>query len=68
MAYDHPLTITVEQAAAVLGVGRTTAYQLVRSGEIRSVRLGRRVVIPIGHLAEELGVEHQVVWDALDRI
>lgn len=39
-------TMTVEEAAAVLGISRTSAYECVRRGELRAVRLGRRLVIP----------------------
>ena len=40
------LTVTVEEAAAALGISRGLAYQLVHRGEIPSVRLGRRIVVP----------------------
>lgn len=53
---DHPLTLTVEQAAKVLGIGRSTAYELVHTGDIPSLRLGRRIVVPVGQIAEQLGV------------
>jgi excisionase family DNA binding protein len=36
----------VEQAAELLGISRTTAYQCVRDGVIPSVRLRRRILIP----------------------
>ena len=39
-------TYTVEEAAAVLGISRSTAYACVKSGEIPSLRFRRRVVIP----------------------
>lgn len=51
----QPLTLTVGQTAIVLGVARSTAYELVRSGEIESIRLARRIVVPVAHLAERLG-------------
>lgn len=35
------LLITTEEAASVLGIGRTRMYELVRSGKVRSVTLGR---------------------------
>lgn len=41
-----PLVLSVEQLAAVLGVGINNAYQLVRSESIRSVRIGRQYKIP----------------------
>ena len=40
------LTLTVEEAAALLGISRAFAYEAVRRGEIPSIRIGRRVLIP----------------------
>ncbi len=37
------LLLTVEEAARRLGIGRSLAWRLVRSGELPSVRLGRLV-------------------------
>ena len=42
------LVWTVEEAAQVLGISRTHAYELVARGELASVRLGRRIVVPKG--------------------
>lgn len=58
----QPLTLTVEQAATVLGVARSTAYELVRAGDIDSIRLRRRIVVPVAHLARRLGVTPADVW------
>lgn len=41
------LTLTVEEAAVVLGISRGLAYDLVRRGEIPHLRLGRRLVVPV---------------------
>ena len=65
MSTHQPLTLTVEQAADVLGVGRSTAYELVRSGDLRCIRLRRRIVVPVSHLAESLGVDRDTVRAAL---
>jgi len=62
---DHPLTLTVEQAAKLLGIGRSTAYELVHTGDIPSLRLGRRIVVPIGQIATQLGIGSDVVVSAL---
>ena len=40
------LTLSVEEAAQLLGISRALAYELVASGEIPSLRLGRRIVVP----------------------
>lgn len=48
------LTLTVSEAAVVLGVSRSTAYECVRTGELRAVRLGRRLVVPRSAITELL--------------
>ena len=40
------LTVTVEQAARLLGIGRNVAYEAVKTGQLPSARIGRRIVIP----------------------
>lgn len=40
------LTLTVDQAAQVLGISRALAYELIARGDIPSLRLGRRIVVP----------------------
>jgi excisionase family DNA binding protein len=39
------LLLTVEEAAALLRIGRTTAYELIMGGRIQSVRIGRRRLV-----------------------
>ncbi|NQX11829.1 helix-turn-helix domain-containing protein [Microbacteriaceae bacterium VKM Ac-2855] len=48
-------TITVEEAGEVVGIGRASAYAAVRSGELPSIRIGRRVVVPVPALLTLLG-------------
>jgi excisionase family DNA binding protein len=38
--------LTVEQAAAQLGIVRTTTYHLIKTGELASVRIGRARRVP----------------------
>ena len=42
---DIPLIMTVEDLMPILLIGRNTAYDLVRSGEIKSIRVGRQIRI-----------------------
>jgi excisionase family DNA binding protein len=39
-------TITVDELGELLGVSRSTAYESVRNGDVPSIRLGRRIVVP----------------------
>lgn len=41
-----PVTLRVEDLMPILGIGRNTAYRLVRTGEIRSIKVGRQIRIP----------------------
>ncbi len=55
-ALDGRLTVTVKEAATILGLGRSAAYEAIRRGEIPSRRLGRRIVIPVPLLLDWLGL------------
>ena len=40
------LVVTVSEAAELLGISRGLAYELARAGQMPSLRLGRRLVVP----------------------
>lgn len=62
----RPLVLNVTEAGNLLGVSRSTAYELVRSGELESVQLRRRVVVPVAAIADRLGIAVPDVWLALE--
>ncbi len=41
-----PVTLSVEELMPILGIGRNTAYELVHSGRIFSIKIGRQLRIP----------------------
>ncbi len=47
-------TLTVSEAAQLLGIGKSAAYEAAKRGEIPSLRIGRRVVVPQEALEELL--------------
>ena len=49
-----PLLVRVEEAARLLGLGRSKVYELVGSGELRSVAIGRSRRIPASAIREWL--------------
>ena len=51
---DLPVILRVEELMPILGIGRNIAYELVRSGRLRSIRVGRQVRIPKNALIEFL--------------
>jgi len=54
------LALSPEQAAAALGLGRTTVYALIQSGQLRSLCVGRRRIIPVAAIETFLaaGTDH----------
>lgn len=43
---QYPDLMSITDLSGALGVGRTKAYELVSSGEIRSIRVGNAIRIP----------------------
>lgn len=52
-----PLALSVQQVAELLEVSRNTAYTLVRSGALRSIRVGRQIRVPRSALEDYLNGE-----------
>lgn len=53
-----PVVLSVQQLAEVLQIGRNSAYDLVKSGQIRSIRIGKTIRIPQAALLEYLNNPH----------
>ena len=46
-SYDElPLMLSVPEVAAVLGISRAGAYELVRSNGFPTLKIGNRIVVP----------------------
>ncbi len=43
---DLPLTLSVPEVAAALGISRAGAYELVRSDSFPKIKIGNRIVVP----------------------
>ena len=53
---DLPATISVEAAAAMLGIGRRSAYRAAAAGQLPTIRMGRRLLVPTQRLLDLLGI------------
>ena len=60
------LTVSVAEAAGLLGIGRGLAYELARLGEIPTLRLGHRLVVPLPALLEMVGVKPESDPEAIE--
>ena len=52
MFHRHPDVVTVEQLCKMLNIGRNTAYSLLQSGQLKSVRIGNKYAIPTRWIEE----------------
>lgn len=43
---ENRVVLTIEEAAQRLGIGRTTMYALIKTGQIRTVTIGRLRRVP----------------------
>jgi len=56
-AINEQLTVSVDVAARAFGIGRNAAYDAVKVGQIPSIRIGGRIVVPTAKLREMLGIK-----------
>jgi len=59
---DNKKVLTVEEARKELRVSRSSIYAAVNSGQLKSIRLGRRILIPravVDRLLNPEPQEHQ---------
>lgn len=54
-AVVHKRTVSVSEFADMVGISRSLAYQLVAESRVRSVRINRRIVIPLSAVELFLG-------------
>jgi excisionase family DNA binding protein len=54
---EEAQTLSIEHAARLIGVSRSTAYRLVRDGELPGIRVGRQVLVLKKPLIEMLQAE-----------
>lgn len=51
------MAMTVEEAAKAVGISRYLAYEAVRNGDLPSVRVGRRILVPRPALESMFGLK-----------
>jgi excisionase family DNA binding protein len=48
-------TRTIPEAGIILGISRNSAYEAARTGEIQTIRVGKRLLVPNAALEALLG-------------
>jgi excisionase family DNA binding protein len=66
MLTDARLVVTIAEAAKLLGISRSFAYELVKRGQLPVVRLGRRQLVPKESLSQLMESSKCSAIDALN--
>lgn len=62
----HKQTYTVQEAAMILGIGRGAAYEAARTGRLPTIRVGRRILVPLPNLEKLLGLPQGALTQVSD--
>ncbi len=57
MSTDLPDVLTVDEAARLLRISRGLAFAAARRGDIPTIRIGRRILVPTAALVAKLRCE-----------
>jgi len=52
-----PMAMSPRDAARAIGISRSTLYRLIQQGRVRTVKIGRRTLVPTSALAELINEE-----------
>ena len=65
---ELPLTLRVEKAARLVGLGRSSMYAAIKRGEFASMRIGGRIVVLTLPLLRRMGLDAALVGDGDDEV
>lgn len=51
----EPISVRISTAVKLTGIGRSTLYELIKSGQIETVKIGRSTFIPYRCLKKLVG-------------
>lgn len=61
IAVNSKIVYKVSEASSLLGLGLHTTYGLIRSGTLRSIRVGRKIIVPAAAIHEFLSGNRQTM-------
>ena len=65
---SYKLTLTVDETAKILGIGRNSAYEAIARGEIPVVKVGKRLLVPKAALEKLLnGTQRKTIEPSNNR-
>lgn len=52
--WETRTVLSIEEVALILGLGRSATYESARRGELPTLRLGRRILVPVSAFSKWL--------------
>lgn len=52
--WENRTVLSIEEVALILGLGRSATYESARRGELPTLRLGRRILVPVSAFSKWL--------------
>ncbi|MCC8082563.1 MAG: helix-turn-helix domain-containing protein [Lachnospiraceae bacterium] len=49
---DYPDVLTPEEVMTILGIGKNSTYKLLQTGELKSIKIGKKYRIPKKYLLQ----------------
>jgi excisionase family DNA binding protein len=46
----EPLALTINDACKAIGIGRTSLYELIRQGRLKTIKVAGRTLVPMAAL------------------
>lgn len=43
---NYPDVVSIDDLTSMLNIGKNTAYSLIKNGNIKTIRIGRKYIIP----------------------
>jgi excisionase family DNA binding protein len=65
---ELPSLLSVETTCRLIGISRSAGYRAAAAGGLPTLRLGRRVYVPTGHLLTLLGMTQDELLNRLARL
>ena len=56
--------LTVKEAAETLRIGRTNMYHLVKTGQVKHLKIGQKIIIPRKYLQEFIEKEVEMCYNS----
>ena len=60
--------LTVKEAAETMRIGRTMMYQLLKTGKVKHLKIGRKIIIPRKYLREYIENEVEKCYNSTQMV